>query len=349
MHPSQAVPPSRRPRALLGGVGAVLVAALAALVAVGSAAAAHPGLDADRATVAGTPADVPSIVDPLGAGWSAGTAAELPDPPQPDGPTLDRDDPPAHAGPPTRFALGPGGPWHGPGPGGPLLLDAAGPLGWTAASADAAGSPPTASHGTRPGTASTTAGTGALPTPAAPWERPAGPTLVAAAAAGGVVALLVVLLRRRTRDPRDHPLRRRLLRLVRRRPGLHLAEAAAALEVDPSTVRYHADVLEDAGLLASATRGRLRMLYDARTAPDADLAAAAKDPVRRHILDRLARARRVAQARLTEELDLAPSTVSHHTRTLREAGLVEARRAGRGVELRLAEGVRDAVRALLDA
>ncbi|MHC4985864.1 MAG: ArsR/SmtB family transcription factor [Planctomycetota bacterium] len=41
---------------------------------------------------------------------------------------------------------------------------------------------------------------------------------------------------------------------------------------------------------------------------------------------------------LGEELDIAPSTLSHHVKELRQAGLIEIRRCGQHVQCRLADG-----------
>jgi ArsR family transcriptional regulator len=61
---------------------------------------------------------------------------------------------------------------------------------------------------------------------------------------------------------------------------------------------------------------------------------AVADPVRWRILGALA-AEDLCVCHLTADLDLAQPLVSHHLRVLREAGLVEAERAGRWTYYRL--------------
>jgi ArsR family transcriptional regulator len=61
---------------------------------------------------------------------------------------------------------------------------------------------------------------------------------------------------------------------------------------------------------------------------------AVADPVRWRILGALA-AEDLCVCHLTADLDLSQPLVSHHLRVLREAGLVEAERAGRWTYYRL--------------
>lgn len=65
------------------------------------------------------------------------------------------------------------------------------------------------------------------------------------------------------------------------------------------------------------------------------IAHAIADPRRFAILQQIARQDRLPCTALSEHSTLAPATISHHTKTLYEAGLIDMTRAGRGVTLAL--------------
>ena len=72
------------------------------------------------------------------------------------------------------------------------------------------------------------------------------------------------------------------------------------------------------------------------------------DPARISIVNRLAGAGEVCTCELTEPLGLSQPTVSHHLRTLKEAGLVEvARRRGTWTHYRLVPGAVEQLAATL--
>ena len=58
-----------------------------------------------------------------------------------------------------------------------------------------------------------------------------------------------------------HKTRRRILDLVRDRPGQGVGELAKAFDVSRIAIMNHLKVLEDAGLLVSQKDGRTRRLY----------------------------------------------------------------------------------------
>ncbi len=59
------------------------------------------------------------------------------------------------------------------------------------------------------------------------------------------------------------------------------------------------------------------------------------DPSRFAILQQIARQDQLPCTALTAHITLSPATISHHTKTLQEAGLIDMARAGRGVSLTL--------------
>ena len=68
-----------------------------------------------------------------------------------------------------------------------------------------------------------------------------------------------------------------------------------------------------------------------------DVFAALADPSRRHLLETLAR-REATVTQLAADLPVTRQAVAKHLAALREAGLVDARRAGRETRYRLTPG-----------
>ena len=83
------------------------------------------------------------------------------------------------------------------------------------------------------------------------------------------------------------------------------------------------------------------------TSLPAETLRAVADPVRLRILELLGR-ESLCVCHLQEELDLQQTLVSHHLRTLRHAGLVEAEPCGRFVYYRLRPGALQGVQELVD-
>ena len=65
-----------------------------------------------------------------------------------------------------------------------------------------------------------------------------------------------------------------------------------------------------------------------------DLFRTLADPTRRAVFDRLAR-REATVSELTKHFDVSQPAISQHLKTLRDAGLVEARRKGREAHYRV--------------
>jgi ArsR family transcriptional regulator len=60
----------------------------------------------------------------------------------------------------------------------------------------------------------------------------------------------------------------------------------------------------------------------------AKIAQALSDPTRLRIFEAIAAKKEVNCSEIVSQYDLAPGTVSHHLKTLSEAGLIESRREG---------------------
>lgn len=89
----------------------------------------------------------------------------------------------------------------------------------------------------------------------------------------------------------------------------------------------------------------VRALSAQRAEELAPLFKALGDPVRLRMLSMIAALPEVCVCEITPAFDLAPATISHHLKTLREAGLVDAERRGTFVFYR----VRPATLAALSA
>jgi len=128
---------------------------------------------------------------------------------------------------------------------------------------------------------------------------------------------------------------------VERTPGESLEAIAAAVGVTKSTVRYHVEVLCDAGLVETAVvAGTLRV---APAEADAELAATLGADSTGSVLRAVARREPASVTTVAEATGRAPSTVSHHLSTLEERGLVERERAGEAVVTTLSPATRRAL------
>lgn len=162
-------------------------------------------------------------------------------------------------------------------------------------------------------------------------------SLVDRLVSGGVgVPLGAVLLgysRQANGEPLDNDVRRQVHERVRATPGAHIAALVEATDVSRSTVRYHLNVLEAAGLITGEMiRGKHRY---APAGEDLVTAAALYDGPAREVLDGVARFEPVSVTGLADAVDRAPSTVSHHLDRLADVGLLEREREQGRVVVRL--------------
>jgi predicted transcriptional regulator len=147
------------------------------------------------------------------------------------------------------------------------------------------------------------------------------------------------------RDELDHDGRSDLYDVVADVPGIHLRRAAERANVSPSTARYHVRVLERADLLESETKWGKRRLYPAGLPTTRhSVVAATNDPTLGPVIAAVAATDPATVNALADELDRAPSTVSHHLDQLANDGLVERERDGECVLTQLSTDVTNAVR-----
>jgi predicted transcriptional regulator len=128
---------------------------------------------------------------------------------------------------------------------------------------------------------------------------------------------------------------------IRESPGADLATLADAVGVTKSTVRYHVDLLRDAGLVEAAEAGGALRFAPAEM--NADLAAATSAEPTSAVLEAVAEAEPASVREVAAVTGRAQSTVSHHLSTLAERGLVERERTGEAVVTRLTDETRAVV------
>jgi predicted transcriptional regulator len=150
-------------------------------------------------------------------------------------------------------------------------------------------------------------------------------------------------------DPLVHETRRELHDAVVESPGVSLSTLADRTGTNPSTLRYHCRVLEREGLVESEKRHGQRRLFPAvdwmgEDAPiDSALSAALEDETLRAVLRVVYRTEPVSVGDLASELDVTPSTASHHLGRLADDGLVERQSQGRTVHTSLTATTRSAI------
>lgn len=127
----------------------------------------------------------------------------------------------------------------------------------------------------------------------------------------------------------EQPTRNAVYTVICEFPGIGLTDLVEAVTVTRSTVRYHVDVLSDAGLVGmAAVAGSLRV---APAEVDAELAGIMNADAIGTVLAAVAADEPVSVTAVAEATDRAPSTVSHHLSTLEERGIVERDRVGESV------------------
>jgi DNA-binding transcriptional ArsR family regulator len=127
----------------------------------------------------------------------------------------------------------------------------------------------------------------------------------------------------------EQPTRAAVYRAIRDGPGATLNRIADSVGVTKSTVRYHARMLREAGLVdATEVSGALRY---APADADVELHAALNADGTGAVLEAVADREPASVTELARATDRAPSTVSHHLSALEERGLVERERAGERV------------------
>lgn len=154
------------------------------------------------------------------------------------------------------------------------------------------------------------------------------------------VLLTAAYSRSITEEPLAHEGRNELFESIHARPGISLSTLNTATDLSSSTVRYHLDVLETAGLVQSRTVfGQVRLAEVGVSQARVELRAALSDAGTAPVLTTVARRESPSVSEVAEELSKAPSTVSYHVDRLDATGLVEREQVGRRVEVHLSKRV----------
>ncbi len=102
-------------------------------------------------------------------------------------------------------------------------------------------------------------------------------------------------------------------------------------------LEYHLGQLQDAGLVTVLQEEHKRFFPAEMDRRDKRVLAMLRQRLARHALLVLLDEGETTKTRLTERLDVAPSTLQYHLQHLSEAGLVVAERSGREAVFRIAD------------
>lgn len=130
----------------------------------------------------------------------------------------------------------------------------------------------------------------------------------------------------------ENPLRQQLLELVKTAPGINMKGLAQALACQPSTVLWHAAMLQRAGLLRTEKVAGLRVFYlpnGAAVRNQGLEAAMLHHDAARKIHDYVSRNPGSTFASLASNLLINASALRWHVRRLVEGGVVCLDRQGR--------------------
>ena len=139
----------------------------------------------------------------------------------------------------------------------------------------------------------------------------------------------------------DQPTRAAVYETVERDPGQSLSSIAATVGVTKSTVKYHVEVLREAGLVdGTAVAGTFRV---APAEADVELAAVMCADATAAVLEAVATHEPASVTTVAEATDRAASTASHHLARLEKRGFVDRERSGEAVVATLAPPARRAL------
>ncbi len=138
------------------------------------------------------------------------------------------------------------------------------------------------------------------------------------------------------REALEHPFRRPMMERIEHEPGISLSELAAAFDVTPSTVLWHARKLAAADLLAMERRGRRRLFYAVAGGHAARQEALQRDALRKdgasQALELLRMTPGLTAPKLASRLGIGLHVARNLLVRLASAGLVSAARHGRAIQ-----------------
>lgn len=137
----------------------------------------------------------------------------------------------------------------------------------------------------------------------------------------------------------DNPQRRKILRFVKRNPGLHFREILRRVPLTRGTLDYHMKTMESVGLLKTIS-GRGRVHYFVAGAPysaeEETLITVLRNGSLRRIITEIYLNQGAYNEEIAEDVGLSGATVREHVRYLEDLGVVIAERDGRCVRYTLA-------------
>jgi len=138
----------------------------------------------------------------------------------------------------------------------------------------------------------------------------------------------------------ESPQRRKILRFVKRNPGLHFREISRRVPLTRGTLDYHMKTMESVGLLKTVS-GRGRIHYFVADAPysaeEETLIIALRNESLRRIITGIYLNQGACNEEIAEDVGLSGATVREHVRYLEDLGVVIAERDGRYVRYTLAK------------
>ena len=138
----------------------------------------------------------------------------------------------------------------------------------------------------------------------------------------------------------ESPQRRKILRFVKRNPGLHFREILRRVPLTRGTLGHHMKTMESLGLLKTVS-GRGRVHYFVAGAPysaeEENLITVLRTESLRRIITEIYLNQGAYNEEIAEDVGLSGATVYEHLRYLKDLGVVIAERDGRCVRYTLAE------------
>lgn len=157
----------------------------------------------------------------------------------------------------------------------------------------------------------------------------------------------------RSPEGTDVEMRRRILSLVNKYPGLHLRELQRRASTSAMLVEYHLNVLERVGLVTSQDEGGYRRFFPAKDAKlplgktEKVWLGQLRQPVPLGIALHLVETPLAAHKDLADVVPVTKSTLTYHLKGMEASGLVVREPPGTGRAFRLADAAK--VLALLRA
>lgn len=125
-------------------------------------------------------------------------------------------------------------------------------------------------------------------------------------------------------NPSGEAVRARICRHVRENPGVHFRDLQRTLGLSPGQAVHHLERLVGEGLLVGRSAGGYTHYYPAGAPSGARAAQAAlRQPARRAVAEAVEVRGPLTLSELSDATGYATSTLHHHVRVLREAGVLD--------------------------